>query len=115
MRERKPNTLEKGTSFICFAKERRRWTARSGECIRNGLQRKVGIYRRKDVDESRLFLRRNRTNCYEFIKEIYRRTVRMSGVGGLQVGLGEESSQGNYYKKRKVSLYVIGREMQDAV
>ena len=34
-----------------------------------------------------------------FIKEIYRRTVRTSGVGGLQVDLEKEYSKGKYHTK----------------
>jgi hypothetical protein len=102
----KSNTLEKATSFICFARiqsrsfqERRRWTAGrgyslprfvvGGECIQNGLQRKVGKCRRKDVEE------RQRTSTAKLVgskraTSLCTRTVRMSGVGGLQVDLEKE-------------------------
>jgi hypothetical protein len=93
IRGRKPNTLEKVTSFICFARiqsrsfqERHRWTARSGEYIQNGLQRKVG----KDVEERQELRRRNR---------IEGESQKVKTLVVLQVGLEGESSQGNYHKK----------------
>jgi hypothetical protein len=84
---------KKATSFICFAriqsrsfKERHRWTARSGKCIEK--QRTLTV---ESVGTKRA------------TSLICARTMRTSGVGGSQVDLEKESSQGNYHKK-KVSL-----------